>query len=60
MNLKDTIILESKIIEIKRLKNGETVGYDRIYKAKCNEIIGIVSIVYVDGVNRKMKGHMFK
>lgn len=56
LNLKNTIELVSEIIEIKRLKNGETVSYNGTYKAKCNQLIGIVSIGYADGVNRHLKG----
>ena len=54
LKLKDTISLVSEIIEIKKIKKGETVGYNGIYKAKKDEIIGIVSIGYADGVNRNL------
>lgn len=56
LNLKSTFSLTSEIIEIKHLKKGETVSYGGTYEAKDNEIIGIVSIGYADGVNRKLKG----
>ena len=56
LNLKDTISLVSEIIEIKKLKVGETVGYNGVYKASDDELIGIVSIGYADGVNRKLSG----
>ena len=54
--LKDTFGLCSEIIEIKKLKKGDVVSYNGIYKAKRDELIGIVSIGYADGVNRKLTG----
>lgn len=56
LNLENTFELCSEIIEIKKIKKGETVGYNGIYTAKDDEIIGIVSIGYADGVNRKLTG----
>ena len=56
LNLKNTIDLVSEVIEIKRLKKGETVSYNGIYKADTDILIGIVSIGYADGVNRHLKG----
>lgn len=54
--LKDTFSLCSEIIEIKRLNKGDVVSYNGIYKVKTDELIGIVSIGYADGVNRKLTG----
>ena len=56
INLKNTISLVSEIIEIKKLKKGDTVSYNGTYEAKEDELIGIVSIGYADGVNRKLAG----
>jgi len=56
LDLKNTFSLCSEIIEIKKLKNGDTVSYNGTYKAKEDELIGIISIGYADGVNRKLKG----
>lgn len=56
LELRDTFSLYSEIIEIKKLSIGETVGYGGIYKALKDEIIGIVSIGYADGINRKLTG----
>lgn len=56
LDLKNTIELVSEIVEIKKLKKGETVSYNGTYKASNDEIIGIVSIGYADGVNRHLKG----
>ena len=56
IELLDTIELVSEIIDIKKLKKDETVSYNGIYKAPTDELIGIVSIGYADGVNRKLTG----
>ena len=56
LNLKNTIDLISEIIDIKKVKKGEIVSYNGNYIAKSDEIIGIVSIGYADGVNRKLTG----
>lgn len=56
LNLKNTISLTSEIVEIKNLQKGETVSYNGIYTAKQDESIGIVSIGYADGINRKLTG----
>lgn len=56
LKLKSTIELVSEIIDIKKLKKDETVSYNGTYKATTNELIGIVSIGYADGVNRHLTG----
>ena len=56
LELKNTISLCSEVIEIKKLKKGETVSYGGKYTALNDELIGIVSIGYADGVNRKLTG----
>lgn len=56
LELLDTIQLVSEIIDIKRIKKNETVSYNGTYKAEEDELIGIVSIGYADGVNRHLKG----
>ena len=56
LELLDTIELCSEIIDIKHLKKDETVSYNGTYKATEDELIGIVSIGYADGVNRHLTG----
>ena len=56
LDLKNTINLCSEIIDIKKLYKGETVSYGGNYTAVEDELIGIVSIGYADGVNRKLTG----
>lgn len=56
LNLKNTFSLISEIIEIKKLKKGDIVSYNGKYKAQKDELIGIVSIGYADGINRNLTG----
>lgn len=55
-NLKSTFSLVSKIISIKSVKRGESVGYLGKYKVEVDSKIGIVPIGYADGVSRKLTG----
>ena len=56
IKLKNTISLISEVIEIKEVKKNETISYNGTYKAKDDMFLGIVSIGYADGVNRKLTG----
>jgi len=56
LELKNTISLTSEIIEIKKLNSGESVSYNSNYVAKEEELIGIVSIGYADGISRHLTG----
>ncbi len=51
-----TFKLKSKIIEIKKIYKGETVGYNARYKAKEDEYIGILPVGYADGIIRANTG----
>lgn len=55
-NLKSTFSLYSEIIQINKLKKGDSVSYDGNYIAKEDEIIATVAIGYADGVIRKYTG----
>lgn len=56
LKLESVFTLKSKIIEIKHIKKGDTVGYDGNYKATKDELIGVVPIGYADGIIRKNTG----
>ena len=56
LNLESVFNLKSRIIEIKHIKPGDTVGYDGKYKATKDDLIGIVPIGYADGIRRKNTG----
>ena len=58
--LKNVTTLVSKIIAIKEVKKGETVGYDGLWQATKNTSIGIIPIGYSDGIplNYGNKGYV--
>jgi len=56
LDLLNTIELVSEIIDIKKVKKNETISYNGLYTADKDELIGIVSIGYADGVNRHLTG----
>ncbi len=61
-----TLRLKSTLVQIKSLKNGESIGYDFTFKAKRNMTMGILPIGYNDGIDRGLSnkglvkiGHVF-
>ncbi|MBU1142266.1 MAG: alanine racemase [Firmicutes bacterium] len=54
-NIKPVMSLKSKVVQIKELHQGESVGYGASYTAKSNEYIAILPIGYADGFIRKNK-----
>jgi Alr-MurF fusion protein len=67
LDLKEVSVLKSTIAQIKQLKDGETVGYNRNGIAVGNRIIATVRIGYADGYPRSLgngngkmwiKGHL--
>ena len=56
LNLQPTYKLISQIIQINKLKQGETVGYNGMHEAKENEKIAVIAIGYADGIIRKNTG----
>ncbi len=48
----NVISLKAKIIQIRNIKKGETIGYGSTYKAKRNMVIGTIPVGYADGFNR--------
>jgi Alanine racemase len=55
-NLSTCFSLYSEVMEIQKIKAGETVGYGLSYKAKEEEYIAIAPIGYADGLNKKNEG----
>ncbi|MCF7926421.1 MAG: alanine racemase [Candidatus Izimaplasma sp.] len=51
--LENTFQLVSHIQQIKKLKQGEKVGYGATYTAKEDQLIGVLPIGYADGVSRQ-------
>lgn len=57
LEVKPVLNLESRIIQIRNINAGESVGYGRTFIAKKNMVIAIVSIGYVDGIPPKLSGN---
>ena len=55
---KHVIKLTAKLIQIRQIKKGSTVGYGATYKAKQKMTIGTISIGYADGLNRLFSNNM--
>lgn len=53
-SLRNVCSLYTKIIQIKEVKAGQTVGYSRRGKIDNNKRIALVPIGYADGINRKL------
>ena len=56
---QNTIKLNSKIIEIQNLKQGETTGYSLGFISENNTKVAVVSIGYADGILRNIAGRGF-
>jgi len=52
--LRNVSTLKSVITQIKKIKAGDTIGYNRMGKAKRDTTIAIVPIGYADGLNRRL------
>ncbi len=57
--LKPVLSLNSTIIQIKKLKKGEALGYDFIFKAPRDMLTAILPIGYNDGVGRRLSNKGF-
>lgn len=57
IELKSAFSMYSQIIQVKKIKKGDIVGYGALYKASCDEVIGIISVGYADGFRRSNKGN---
>lgn len=53
-NLKPILALKSKIIQIKKLKRGDRVGYGGTFIAKKPTVLGVLPLGYYDGVDRRL------
>lgn len=58
--LEPALSWRSKLIQVKTIPKGGTVGYSRTFKARKSTTLGIVPVGYYDGYDRKLsnKGHM--
>ena len=56
LGLEKPLSLYSVIIRIKHIKKGETVGYNAVFTAKKDTIIGTIPLGYADGIIRAYRG----
>lgn len=52
--LKPVLQLKNHVIQVKKIKKGEKVGYDFTYEAKKDGLIAVLPIGYNDGVERRL------
>lgn len=59
-DLHPVLSLKSKLILLRNIKEGETVGYGRTWTAPSNRLIGVVPVGYADGLPRNLsnEGHV--
>jgi alanine racemase len=55
-NLKQIIKIACKPLVINKIKKGESVGYDRAFKAERDELIAVLPIGYSNGYRRSLSG----
>ncbi len=54
LDLKPVLSLKSKVILLRKVKMGETVGYSRAFTAERDSLIGVVPVGYADGYPRNL------
>lgn len=54
IDLKPVLSWKTKIIQIKNIKNGETVGYDRTFRANKNIRLAVLPVGYYEGYDRSL------
>lgn len=54
--LRPVLALKAKVVLIREISRGETVGYDRTFRAERNSRIAILPIGYGDGLPRNLSG----
>ncbi|MBI4037630.1 alanine racemase [Candidatus Curtissbacteria bacterium] len=57
--LKPVLKLTSQIVQLKRIKKGEYIGYDMAYRANSDMKIAVLPIGYNDGVERRLTNKGF-
>lgn len=55
VHLRPALSLHSRLIEVKKLRKGECIGYDNSYEAKEEEWVGTVPIGYADGWSQSLR-----
>ena len=55
LNLNYVMSMYSKVIEVRKIKAGDFVGYAALYVAKEDEIIATIPVGYADGVKKEFE-----
>ncbi len=56
VNVKPVLKHTTKIVQIKKIKKGDKVGYSGTFTASKDMVIGILPLGYNDGVDRRLSG----
>ena len=56
-DIRPVITLKGKILQIKKIKKNEFVGYNQTYKTKKITTVAIIGIGYADGVSRQLSNN---
>ncbi|HEY4497514.1 MAG TPA: alanine racemase [Candidatus Paceibacterota bacterium] len=56
VSLRPVLTWKTRIAQIKKIKKGETVGYDRAWRARRASTIAILPVGYYDGYDRRLSG----
>lgn len=54
LDLRPVLSLKSQVVLIRRIQNGESVGYGRTFIANRDSIIAVLSVGYADGLPRNL------
>ncbi|RXZ79719.1 alanine racemase [Paenibacillaceae bacterium] len=56
LQLEPVLSLHSSIIQVRKVRKGDYIGYDNRYQAKQDEWIGTIPLGYADGWSQRMQG----
>lgn len=57
--LRPVLSLKSKILQVKQIKAGDSVGYDGMFTAPTDMTIGIIAMGYYEGIDARLAGQGF-
>lgn len=57
LGIKPVLEIRSKIVNIMRVKRGDTVGYDRTFEVEKTMTIAVVPVGYADGFDRRLSNN---
>lgn len=57
LGIKPVLEIRSRIVNVMRVKRGDTVGYDRTFEVKKPMTIAVVPVGYADGFDRRLSNN---